>query len=1400
MTYLTERWAVPWLAFLCEWSLRWGLLVAALAVWLILRPPRHAATRHLLCLMALTAGVLLPVAPRWSVAVPWAPPATRTDDVADIAAPPPASSSDLSDAPVFVTRSDDSSRPDPPPARPAPRISTVAAAFSVWQIAALSAAVAWLTVVLVLLTRLTGARIKLAVIKSGAVAMGEGADRLLGECRAAVGLSRPVGLAAHPAVASPVVVGGWQPVVLVPPDWVDWPEPHRRACLLHELSHLARYDDWAKLAQELIRTPFFFHPMISWLLARLDRERELLCDETVVAHGSDPVAFARLLLDLTRRPRFLAVTPASRPGWLPFIDHHTIAIRIERLLEDDMPRSLSRPSASRSFILGTLALSVALGIGGLRVRAVSVEPAEQTPRPKPTEPAALPKPAAPAAVKEAPHEIRGVVVDHEGHPIAGATIVAGVYDSGRSGHQTVTSDAVGRFTWPVPPGSVLVCVYVHKDGFAVGGLLVSAAASAAANDLKIQLDKPVPFAATLVDGDRKPVSGAQVRIDMIARATEQKDGTRTNVGTGYTYIRREVLKGSLAESLYETRTDAGGSFAFGAIGPDSGLKLAVTAANGRVLLVRPGSNAVGLAHRTMQDQGFVTAGPGEKNRFVAVPAARVAGRVVTKLPGVIVSGLTAHYQASREPGVYRPTTNFGAEVKTDAEGRFAFEGLGEGTINVFVQGDGGKEDWTYRAANDIPLTAGKTSEVAIELIRGVQVEGTVVAQGTGEPIAGAQVSVFGPSRPLTGALMAGATTDDRGRYHYRLPPGETSFYVTGPLGRYTRLSGEGSSRTETISDRALRYEVPPIELAAAVTVRGRVLDATGKPIAGAKVVGTCEGGLCRPFGGADTITDARGEFRLLPGLNNTVAIGKPARLLIRLRDGTEHEAAAVPAADGAVTIKLPVTEAAPSSVEGPRDVAEDELAGVVVDIDGKPIAGAEVDAWTWYPGNEARTDARGAFRIRSLDKGRKVEVIVRKDRYSPQLFLTQPTGTPGWVIVLGNKTYFEGRVTGPDGKSVIGARVRANNGPKRADGVMISEIWTEATTGVDGRYRLYAQPDVYDIHVRAPGVGAARLPQTSLDPDESKRLDIRLQPAVAFHAKVVDSLTGAPVPGVRLWHWQHPGVEGRSGNDGFAVVPDLMPGPFNFQVDAPKGYARWWSNQASSEWSRRKIDATRGGWQRNFDRLDFALEFGMPPVTIVVERGATVSGQVLDPDGKPVAGATVAPALTGTGNSLTGDTRFSVETNKDGRFTSVLPAGGDREYNLVAHDGKYGHWRSWANGVLPPIRTKPGDVLRDLELRLTRPATVRGRVTDSDGRPVPGREVRASAADRLENRYYDPTILTAADGTYELKFIRPGEQFVQVGPFWLDAREAPEGTSHTLTLAQGESRAGIDFRVAKSDR
>ena len=128
--------------------------------------------------------------------------------------------------------------------------------------------------------------------------------------------------------------------------------------------------------------------------------------------------------------------------------------------------------------------------------------------------------------------------------------------------------------------------------------------------------------------------------------------------------------------------------------------------------------------------------------------------------------------------------------------------------------------------------------------------------------------------------------------------------------------------------------------------------------------------------------------------------------------------------------------------------------------------------------------------------------------------------------------------------------------------------------------------------------------------------------------------------------------------------------------------------------------------------MTFDLSLGMKPVTIEVEKGAVFSGHVYDPDGNPVFGATVAPALTGSGNSLTGDTRYSVKTASDGSYRVVMPAGNSVTYNLVAHDGTYNRWRKWANGVSEPVKSSPNQRFENFDFKLTRGVWISGRVTD----------------------------------------------------------------------------------------
>jgi hypothetical protein len=89
-------------------------------------------------------------------------------------------------------------------------------------------------------------------------------------------------------------------------------------------------------------------------------------------------------------------------------------------------------------------------------------------------------------------------------------------------------------------------------------------------------------------------------------------------------------------------------------------------------------------------------------------------------------------------------------------------------------------------------------------------------------------------------------------------------------------------------------------------------------------------------------------------------------------------------------------------------------------------------------------------------------------------------------------------------------------------------------------------------------------------------------------------------------------------------------------------------------------------------------------------------------------------------------------------------------------------------------------------LKLTRPAVVRGKVVDEKGRPVADRVVQMQAVDRLENRYYDPTTTTKADGTFELKYIRPGKQRLQLGLNFVDGTPLPPGMAQTLNLKEEE--------------
>jgi protocatechuate 3,4-dioxygenase beta subunit len=1398
MIEVTVHWVVPGLIFLADWSVRWGVVLLLLALGFGLKPPRRAVTRHLLASVALVVGVLLPLVPRWGgVVVPWPtrqaggvvePSLARREVVAEdheplrLAQPPDPgrAAAPKQTVPVSAARG-------PGSLVPAWRVHQ-SEPLGLARIAGLGIGALWLFTVTVLLARLGGGWLLLGRLRAGAEAVDERSALLFEECRRSVRLTRPIALAVHPGVGSPVVMGGWRPLILVPPDWQNWPEPHRRACLLHELAHLLRFDDWARMVEELILVPFFFHPLVRWLVHRLDRERELLCDELVVTHGAEPVGYAGLLLDLARRPgRLLPEVLRLGAGSLPFFERGTVAARIERLLEDDMRRPMAPVSPRRLLAVGSLALAAALGLGTLTLRVRAVEP----PRSSDERPA--PRPVDREASLPGPRVAPGLVQDAEGHPVPGALVVTGLEKPERPPVVLLTG-VDGRFQLELPEGEVTFEMATHKDGYTWAASQSFAPAGQAPHELKLTLSRPEPFTAVLVDEQGRPVAGATVLLQSAAhrrkRADLMNDQEAWVIETSYTRVPWKVVTGTALEPVFAATSDDQGQFTLGVLPRDCWVRLWVKVPRRPgVMLVKPGTGP--SAPAPLFEEGYVTSGGGPHTTLTLRPAARVRGRVVTRLPGVSVAGRRIGLQGAHAPDSAIRTNNW-VDARTDAEGRFEIDGLNAGIANILVTDAKPDGPWTYRAVKDARLAFGETTEVEIELIKGVEVEGRVVASQTQKPIAGVGVAQYGPTHPRSGAAINPVKSDANGTFRFRLPSGETYFYIYSQVAGYTTLPENRSSRTVVIPQDTDRFTVPPIAMQPAVRILGQVVDGRGRPILGARIVGVCDQNRCMPLDQPAAVSDALGHFRLVDEAGGQFPVKQASTFQVRLHDGRQFDVPAVPDDRGVVVLKIQALSG--NEVQGPATVAPSEIAGVVVDAEGKPIEGVEVAAYYWIPRPpKTTTDRNGLFRIANLPEDGEINIRLRKEDYETQ-YHNRPTGQPGWAVVLGNGTYFEGRVRAPDGTPVAGAVISADAGPKRYQGYGLSETLSETRSGPDGRYCLHVVPGQYDIAVRVPGVGVARRTGELIGPDAHRTLDIPLEPGATFVARVVDCETHQPIDGVRLWHWQRPGIEGTSDAHGRIEIRDVPAGNYpRFEVKA-KGYTRWWSDACLSEWARYQKSA-RHGFQRNFDDLDFDIQPGMGPVTIEFERGVTLKGRVLDPDGKPVAGATVAPALTGSGNSLTGDTRFSVSTDADGQFTMLLPASGDREYNLVAHDGRLFQWRTWANGVLPTFRTRPGQETGGLTLRLTRPATVRGRVLDPRGRPVAGREVRSSAGDRMENRYYDPTIKTGEDGRYELKFIRPGEQFIQVAPFWLDAKQAHPGTSQTLTLEPGETRDGVDFQV-----
>lgn len=99
--------------------------------------------------------------------------------------------------------------------------------------------------------------------------------------------------------------------------------------VLHEAAHLQRGDDWFNLVEQLALVVLFFNPAIHLVARRIEIEREIACDDLVIATVQNRITYAEFLTGLARRT--LSRQAIMVPGF--FTNRRQIFVRIEQLLD-----------------------------------------------------------------------------------------------------------------------------------------------------------------------------------------------------------------------------------------------------------------------------------------------------------------------------------------------------------------------------------------------------------------------------------------------------------------------------------------------------------------------------------------------------------------------------------------------------------------------------------------------------------------------------------------------------------------------------------------------------------------------------------------------------------------------------------------------------------------------------------------------------------------------------------------------------------------------------------------------------------------------------------------------------------------------------------------------------------
>ncbi|MDH5640793.1 MAG: carboxypeptidase-like regulatory domain-containing protein, partial [Nitrospira sp.] len=490
-----------------------------------------------------------------------------------------------------------------------------------------------------------------------------------------------------------------------------------------------------------------------------------------------------------------------------------------------------------------------------------------------------------------------------------------------------------------------------------------------------------------------------------------------------------------------------------------------------------------LMRNSWQRGGFDLSNGGivEVGDIALSKAAAITGRVVDEATGEPIISASASASGGRMTGF----SFMGGGARTDENGVFLIDDAEIGKLEVAIKAEG----YARVKIPGVETKAGKTTDLGeIRLGHGQSLSGRV-SEESGAGVAGARVVVFEQRnmRGFTFAMgpkdvVAEAETGADGRYSVGgLPDGEWGIEVTaeGFAPATGSLSIKGAPETMDFT------------LAGASSITGRMLDASGNPVAGADIVainhkdGTYMAYKFMPdaarfigriSGGIGVKTDSEGRFVLgdLPEgkyllVANKDAIGKADKDNIDLGKGEE------------------------------KDIGDLQVAGrgslvVRVTEDGAPVSGLQVSLTAGMgirmpgSGNSEITDSSGTARFKDVEGGK---YIVRTER-DPQMLDADIRARRTIEIVSGREESYELELRPRDGIRLHG-KLTMNGEAKFSTVILrgvgdISDVIRDTKPEAGGLYEFTGlRPGTYRVSARTGNRALAATFEVTLIENEFER-------------------------------------------------------------------------------------------------------------------------------------------------------------------------------------------------------------------------------------------------------------------------------------------------------------------------